>query len=133
MHHTIKESGVFNQNSENMKTSIKAAIYSGVVFPGTGYFVVGKILRGIIACLITIAALSIIVMEINHKVQIISEKIIMGTLTFDPLLIQEQILETTGKFSPEVLMLATYTIGIVWLFSLLDSYLIGKKIQNKKN
>ncbi len=114
-----------------MKLPMKAALYSGLVFPGAGYFVVQKKLRGFVALLISIAGLSVIIMESIHKAQIIAEKIVSGAIPFDIKIVQQQIFETPGIFSPDLLSGVYTVIGLVWLIGIVDGYRIGRIVQAK--
>ena len=46
-----------------MKLSYKALIYSGVVFPGSGYFILGKKIKGTVSMLFCIGAFSLLMIE----------------------------------------------------------------------
>ncbi len=114
-----------------MKLSMKAALYSGLLFPGAGYFVVQKKLRGSVALLVTIAGLSIIIIESIHKAQIIAEKIVSGAIQLDVKVLRQQILETPGIFNPDLLSGVYFIIGLVWFVGIVDCYRIGGIIQAK--
>ena len=112
-----------------MKTATKAALFSAIVFPGAGYFVVKKNVRGVVASLITLAGLSIMMVEAYQKAQIIAEKIVAGIIPLDIQIIREQIMITPGNLSPDVVMYLSISVGVVWLFGIIDSYRIGKSQQ----
>ena len=109
-----------------MKLSTKAAIYSGIVFPGAGYFIVKKSIHGAASFLITFAGLTVVMIEAFHKAQIIAEKIVSGVIPVDITLIREQILTIPGVFSPEVVSGISIMIGLVWLIGIVDSWRIGE-------
>ena len=115
-----------------MKLSTKAAIYSGIVFPGAGYFVVKKNTHGVVSSLITIAGLVVVVIGAFHKAQIIADKIIAGVIPFDVALIREQIFITPGLFSPDAVSLISIVIGAIWLVGIVDSWRIGVSMQVAK-
>ena len=66
-----------------MKLSTKAALYSSIVFPGSGYFIVKEKIRGYIACSISFACLVIYIIEAFHKAQIIAHKIVNGEIAYN--------------------------------------------------
>ena len=109
-----------------MKTATKAALFSAIVFPGAGYFVVQKKVQGVIAFLITLAGLSIMMVEAYQKAKIIAEKIVAGVIPLDIQLIREQIILTPGNLSPETATYLSLSIGAVWLFGIVDCYRIGR-------
>lgn len=109
-----------------MKTATKAALFSAIVFPGAGYFVVNKKVQGTIAFLITLTGLSIMMVEAYQKAQIIAEKIVAGVIPVDIQAIREQIVLTSGNLSPETVTYLSISIGAVWLFGIIDCYRIGR-------
>jgi len=115
-----------------MKTATKAALFSAIVFPGAGYFVVQRRVQGAIAFLITLTGLSIMMVEAYQKAQIIAEKIVAGIIPLDIQVIREQIVLTSGNLSPEIATYLSLSIGAVWLFDIIDSYRIGRA-QHVKN
>lgn len=111
-----------------MKLSTKAAIYSGIVFPGAGYFAVKKPIRGLVAALISLVYLGLVIVEAVHKAQIIAQDILNGLIRYDIASIRAQIELTPGIISTQALTLATIAIAIVWVVGIIDSYRIGKNI-----
>ena len=115
-----------------MKLSIKVLIYSGLVFPGTGYFMLKKKLRGTMAFAITISCLLFIITEVFQRANIIAEKIIHGEIVYDIAVIREQILLTPGSLSEGTMNTLSMVIGIVWLISMLDSYYLARRQEGSK-
>jgi len=110
-----------------MKLSTKAAIYSALVFPGAGYFVVKKTVHGAVAFLITFVGLALVMVEAFHKAQIIADKMVAGAIPLDIGVIREQILTTPGVFSATVVSAISIVIGVVWLGGIIDSWRIAKR------
>ncbi|WP_250655390.1 hypothetical protein [Alkalimarinus coralli] len=108
-----------------MKIATKAALFSAIVFPGAGYFIVEKRVRGAVAFAITLAALSVLMVEAYHKAQIIAEKIVYGVIPLDIQVIREQIVLTPGHLSPETATYLSFIVGAVWLVGIVDCYRIG--------
>ncbi len=114
-----------------MKLSIKAAMFSGIVFPGAGYFLVDKKRRGIISLIATVSILIFIMIDIFHRANIIAEKIVFGIIPYDIAIIREQILLTPGNISPETLGNLSLVIGLIWIVSIVDGYYLGRGIEAK--
>jgi len=110
-----------------MKLSVKVLIYSGLVFPGAGYFILKKKLRGAITFAITISCLLFILTEIFHRANIIAEKIIHGEISYDIAIIRDQILLTPGSLSEGTMNALSMVIGMVWLIGILDSYYLARR------
>lgn len=113
-----------------MRSSVKVLLYSGLVFPGAGYFVLGKMYRGGVALVITLGCLVFITSDIIHRATVIAEKIVQGEVPYDISIVREQILLTPGELSDSTISLLTITIGLVWLISLIDGYYLAKRKQS---
>lgn len=114
-----------------MKLSIKAVIFSAIVFPGAGYFIVDRKIKGMASLIVTIGCLVFIMVDVYHRANIIAEKIIYGVIPNDIAAIREQILLTPGNMTPELISSLSMVVGLVWVISILDGYLIGRRIEVK--
>ncbi len=111
-----------------MKLSTKAALFSGLLFPGSGYFIVKKKRRGFLFFVVTLASLAIILIEAIHKAQVIAQDILSGALVMSVETLREQIQITPGAFSPEIISAVTYFVVGLWVISIVDCYRIGQKL-----
>jgi hypothetical protein len=112
-----------------MDLATKSAIYSGLVFPGTGYFFSQNKTKAWISILLSLTCLIIFMSEAVFKAQIIADKIIAGQLPFDILVIREQIKLVEGNYSDMFLGSITFLFVTTWLVSILDSYRESKNFQ----
>lgn len=115
-----------------MKLSVKVLMYSGLVFPGAGYFMLKKKLRGAMAFAITISCLLFIMREIFHRANIVAEKLIHGDIVYDIAIIREQILLTPGSLSEGTMNTLSMVIGMVWFVSMLDSYYLARRRETRQ-
>lgn len=115
-----------------MKLSSKAAMFSAIVFPGAGYFIVKKTIRGGVSLAVTIACLIFIMADVFQRANIVRDKIIYGEIPVDIAVIREQILLTPGSMSPQDVGALSIVIGLVWVVSILDSYLTGRRIESEE-
>ena len=111
-----------------MKPSLKAVLLSAFVFPGAGYFILKQPKRGVISIAIVCASLLTIMREIYQKTAIIAEQIADGRLPFDILVIQQKANEAISTLPTSMLTTLGIIIAIVWVFSMVDCYRLGKKI-----
>ena len=110
-----------------MRQAIKAALISGLVFPGLGQIIIGEKKRGWIIAGITLA--SFIVM-INQAIQRASELV-------DKLMANNQMpdIEAISKLSEQATQFSDNTflnsllviIFICWIFGTIDAYRAGDK------
>jgi hypothetical protein len=111
-----------------MKKSVKAALFSGFVFPGAGYFVVKQHLKGFIFFLLILTGGTLVGMDVYQKAMVILNQVMDGSLPLDPQLIQQKISSLPDEFSPILLNVIGFSMMGLWIFSIFDSYRLGKKL-----
>lgn len=124
-----------------MKLSIKATLYSALVFPGAGYFILNRNKQAITFLLLTIAGLACIAYEpikqiplVIQKTQLMAEKIAYGQLPMDLTvivpMIRQDILNTLDSTNPTLMSSISISLGILWLIGIFDCYRLGKQKEN---
>lgn len=116
-----------------MKTSTKAAIYSAIVFPGAGFFIVNSKLRGFLALTVTLGCLAMVMYDAFHKAQIIANKIVSGEIPYSVNAIIRQIDSTQGMLTPQLMTIISSTIVVVWLWGVVEAFRIGKNLDPVPN
>ncbi len=114
-----------------MKLSIKALIYSAIVFPGAGYFILNKPKQGLAFLIIALSSLAVLMYDAFQKAQIISEKIVYGYIPMDISSIRQQIESLPEVVDGNLISAAYMVILVAWLIGVIDSYRIGKTQENK--
>jgi hypothetical protein len=105
-----------------MKISTKAALLSGLVFPGLGHMVLKQYLRGSISALI---GLSVIVTKAVNQALAIVDKINSGEIPLEAGAITDQVSNSTGGAEGLILNIATFVVVACWLIGIIDSYRVG--------
>ena len=117
-----------------MKKSIKAALLSALVFPGSGHFMLKQRTRGFILCVISVAGVGFLM---NHAMQqamstidSLQSGLLAGGNTQDVM----QLLNSAGHEDSDsiTVKLITWLVGGCWLFGIVDAYRLGKKVDNLK-
>lgn len=112
-----------------MQLSKKAALYSGCIFPGAGYFLIGHIARAYSCVLFSLTLVVLIVYDSVQKALTISQQIVAsGEIPTDINTLITQINATPGAFAADVHTAMTILIATMWLISILDCYRLGKKL-----
>lgn len=119
--------------TKRMSTFTRAMLYSGLVFPGAGYFILGRRVRGALAILLIILILAVVFVEAKYRADIISQEILSGKIELDLLLIRERIQSVQGFLSPKLIAWLTYGFIGVWAVALLDTYWLGRRINQQNN
>jgi hypothetical protein len=108
-----------------MKKSVKAALFSGLVFPGVGQFSLKRYARGLIFFL---PAMSSLVFMLDHSMRnafSIVDKIERGEVPLDPDAIANLISATASSSDSRMLAAAQWLIVLCWVVSIIDAYRLG--------
>ena len=107
-----------------MTRSIKAALLSGLVFPGIGHMVLKQYLRGSILILFTLISLSVIVtVAVRRALSIIS--INGGEIPVESGAITELVSNSISSADNLVVNISLLVVGACWVVSIIDSYRLG--------
>jgi hypothetical protein len=108
-----------------MRRSIKAALLSGLLFPGIGHMILGKYLRGAILMLSALIAVAVIVTNVITQALTVIDRINNGEISAEVGTIAELVSKSANGAEGSLLNIATLVVGAVWLFGIIDSYRIG--------
>ncbi len=109
-----------------MKLSTKATLFSSIIFPGAGYFVLDRYKQGLAFIVATLAGLGVIFYDAWHKAQILAEKILLGDIAFDIAIIRERIALLPDTVDSKLLTAIYCAIILLWLIGIIDSYRTGR-------
>jgi len=108
-----------------MKVSSKAALLSGLVFPGIGHMVLKQYLRGSVLMISALVALSVIVIRVFQRAMIIVDRINSGDIPLETGAIAEMVSNSTNGADSLVESTAVIVLGACWLIGIIDSYRLG--------
>ena len=108
-----------------MTRSIKAALLSGLIFPGIGHMVLKQYLRGSVLMLSALAALSVIVTEAINQALTIVDRMNSGEIPVAVGAITELASMPNSGADDSILSIAAFVVGIVWIIGIVDSYRLG--------
>ena len=108
-----------------MKRSSKAALLSGLVFPGIGHIVLKQYLRGSILILFALGALSVIVTRIFQRALTLVDRINSGDIPVDTGAITEMVSNSTSGADSFIENIAVVVLVACWLIGIIDSYRLG--------
>ena len=108
--------------SAQMKRSSKAALLSGLIFPGIGHIVLKQYLRGSVLMLFALVALSVIVTKIYQRALTIVGGINSGDIPVDTGAIVEMVSNSTSGAVSSIENIAVIFLGSCWLVGIIDSY-----------
>lgn len=109
-----------------MRQSLKAALFSAFVFPGSGHFLLKKHVRGALLSGVTILCAWALISTALEKAQEISLKIQSGEIPFDIARITAEVTKLTAGGGTQLADNATYLLVICWLVGIVDSFRVGR-------
>lgn len=114
-----------------MKKSSKAALLSGLVFPGLGHITLKQYLRGAMLIIATLAALSVIISSAYQRALTIVDRINSGDIPVDTGAISEMVANSTSQAGDLMENIAVIVLAACWLFGMIDAYRIGVAQEKK--
>lgn len=113
-----------------MTKSLKAALFSAFVFPGSGHFYLKQHIQGTLLALAALACIGVLLSVAMEKAQQISEKILAGEIPFDVARITEEVTKQVADGGTQLADISTYILLLCWLVGIVDAYRVGR-IQDK--
>ncbi len=115
-----------------MKRPLKAALFSALLFPGSGYLLLDKLKQASIFISLTLMGLGMITYQSIYKAKLISQKIISGDVSSDLTSISRELENLPGIINPDLLDIMGIIIIILWVVGTVDCYRIGKQQEHEK-
>ena len=110
-----------------MKISTKAALLSGLVFPGTGQIYLKRFLRGITIMVLTFSGIGVIVWMATVRALAVLEQMQNQLNQADMTTISNVALASSADHTSIYYKPVLLFILCCWLFSIIDAYRTGKK------
>lgn len=108
-----------------MKKSTKAALLSGLVFPGIGHMVLKQYRRGAVLAFAALIASSVIfTVALQHALAIV-DRINSGDIPVDSGSIVEMVASSSNGADSTLANISVFVLGACWLFGIVDSCRIG--------
>ena len=108
-----------------MTRSTKAALLSGLIFPGVGHMALKQYLRGSLLMLFALIPLSVIVTTAIQRALSIVDSINSGEIPLDTGSITELVSNTTSAADSSGVNISMIVLGVCWLIGIVDSYRLG--------
>lgn len=108
-----------------MRTSLKGALLSGLVFPGYGQFVMKHYIRGIVLMLTCLTGLVVIGVKVRQQIFIVLEKIeyVDGAIDMSEIINAVNLAGTTS--GDVIYRFASLLLLFCWIIGIIDAYRIG--------
>jgi len=111
---------------------MKAALLSGLVFPGLGHFYLRRYLHGMALAVGAAVAIYFLVATAVHTALDIVGKIENGTVPLDVTAITDLVTQQS-QGTAQLTSIATIALLAVWLLGIADSYRIGRSQERARD
>jgi len=108
-----------------MTRSTKAALLSGLIFPGIGHMVLKQYLRGSVLMILALIASSVIVTVVIQRALTIVDRINSGEILVDTGAIAEMVSNSANGADSLVVNISVIVLGACWLIGIIDSHRLG--------
>ena len=108
-----------------MRKSLKAALFSALLFPGSGHFLLRKQVRGALLAGISIVCLYLLVADALAIAQQISDEILSGQIPLDSARLTEEVSRRSAESGGLRATVSTYLLLACWLVGIADSFRVG--------
>jgi len=110
-----------------MNKSTKAALLSGLIFPGIGHFVLKQHLRGLILLVTATGATAVVVSTVVKQAVSIIDRVKSGEIVVDAMTVTDMVAQSSDATSTGAGSTAMIVLLICWLFGIVDSYRLGRE------
>ena len=108
-----------------MTRASKAALLSGLIFPGIGHMVLKHYLRGLVLMFSALIATSVIVAVLFRRAMAIVDRINSGDILVETGAIAEMVSNSTNGADSPIVNISVIVLGACWLIGIIDSYRLG--------
>lgn len=108
-----------------MAGSVKAALLSGLVFPGVGHIALKQYRRGFILMTVALVALSVIVSVAIRQALAIVSRIENGEIPAGTEAVADMVARSASAPGSTAANIFTIVLAACWLIGIIDSYRLG--------
>jgi TM2 domain-containing membrane protein YozV len=116
-----------------MKHSIKGALLSALVYPGSGQLILGRIFTGVTLVILTTIGLGVLIYRIARRLYRILDQVL-------PMLAEDDLdfsiiidsMDQSRYSSWNVELISFVFVVICWICAAVHAYVVGKRIENQE-
>jgi hypothetical protein len=109
-----------------LRKATKAALLSGLVFPGVGHLMLKHYVRGWILLVCSLAALWVLVNAAVERAQSIVDRIVGGEIPMDAGAIAQAVTDSSHGSDSVIANAAFVALVTCWVVGIVDSYRVGR-------
>ncbi|KPK47188.1 MAG: hypothetical protein AMS22_16960 [Thiotrichales bacterium SG8_50] len=108
-----------------MKKPSKAALLSGLIFPGIGHIFLREYFRGSILLVVSLASLSVVVTSAYQRALLVVDRIVSGDVAMEAGAIAQAVSNPIYATDKVLENVAIVLLAACWLAGIIDSYRLG--------
>ncbi len=112
-----------------MKHSYKAALFSALIYPGSGHLLLKHYPMGILFAGTASACLIALVARAFDIAQTISDKLLSGEIPLDATRLSEAISNQSAAAGSTLTSIATWLLVACWIISSADAFRLGRRLE----
>jgi hypothetical protein len=112
-----------------MTKPIKAALLSGLVFPGIGHLVLKQYVRGSLLLLVALVAMWALLNVAFQQAQTIVDRIVSGEIPLDTGAISAVVANSSSDSDSTISSISMFVFLACWLIGIIDSYRVGAALK----
>jgi hypothetical protein len=116
-----------------MKQSYKAALFSALVYPGSGHLMLKLYPMGLLLAGTATGCLGVLVFRAFAIAGTISDRILMGDIPLDIVRINEEISMQIAAGGSTMITIATWLLVFCWLAGTVDAFRLGRRQDRADN
>jgi len=110
-----------------MKQSYKAALFSALVYPGSGHLMLKQYPMGLLLAGTATGCLGVLVFRAFAIAGTISDRILMGEVPLDIARINEEVSMQIAAGGSTMVTIATWLLVFCWLAGTADAFRLGRR------
>ena len=111
-----------------MNNALKGALLSGLVLPGLGQILLKRYMRGLAIVAVVLSSLTVMVLKTSQLAYSIIERMEFESRGMDMQAISEAATQAAATSDNRAFYIGLWVIVGCWLFSIIDAYIIGRKL-----
>lgn len=115
-----------------MKKAFKAALLSGLAFPGCGQFYLKRYVRGTALTFATLGCLMVIVLKLTQQALAILQEIDLGGGVNNMDAVSRALQKASSLSAGPAVTAAFVLLILFWVVGIVDAYLVGRRMDHEQ-
>lgn len=105
---------------------MKAALFSALVFPGTGHLYLKRYLVGFLLVVVSVVSLYVLISTAIEVAEVVSAEMLNGEVPLDTESISAEIAKQQASKGSQFADISSYLLLFCWIGGIVDSFRVGR-------